>query len=65
MMRIVERMQDHLQTMELAAAVPSRADPEAITTAIKAFDDLRGELVNKARTQTGERGLSASTFRDY
>lgn len=65
MMRIVERMQDHLQTMELVGAHPSRAEPETITEAIKAFDDLREELVNLARAQTGERGLPASTFRDY
>jgi hypothetical protein len=32
---------------------------------MKAFDDLREELVNRARAQTGERGLPPSTFRGY
>ena len=64
MMLIVERMQDHLKRMELLS-VPSRADPDAITDAIREFDDLRETLVNKARRQTGERPLPASTFRDY
>lgn len=64
MMRIVERMQNHLRAMELAA-VPSRTDSDTITAAIKAFDDLREELVNKARAQTGEGRLPASAFRDY
>jgi hypothetical protein len=35
------------------------------TTRELADDDLREELVNLARSQTGERGLPGATFRDY
>ena len=65
MMAIVERMQDHLKKMEIVAAVPSTAESDGITELVKTFDDLREELVNLARKQTGERSLPASTFRDY
>lgn len=65
MMAVVDRMQDHLKEMEIMAAIPSTADHGTITDLIKQFDDLREELVNLARRQTGERTLPASTFRRY
>ena len=65
MMDNVERMQDCLRAMEIMAASPSVADPDEITRLIKAFDDLREELVNRARRQTGERPLPSEAFRRY
>ena len=65
MMHNVERMQDQLRKMEILASRPSMADPDEITSQIKGFDDLREELVNRARRQTGERALSKRAFRDY
>ena len=65
MMAVVDRMQDHLKEMEIVAAVPSQATADVITDLLKKFDDLREELVNLARSQSGERHLPLSTFRRY
>lgn len=65
MMVVVERVQNHLRSMEITAMAPSRATAANITDLLRDFDDLREELVNLARRQTWERVLPSETFRDY